>query len=275
MIFDDLTVDKYEVVYDQQDLPHLKMIIEKIAKYHALSKVLVENGMSEITTFKMEFTDEMKAIMMPVSRVLAQLVKVVKTWPGYEKIGEKVEDFIPKLFDFAHKAMTRDYSHEFNVLNHGDFHLRNLMFKRNADGELSEVIFLDFQMPNYNIPSFDLTGLLNTMGTFDVRSNEEEVFKLYHENLVANLKRYGYKGDLPTLLDILVAMLRSSDNHVIYSLIAGTMFALKGVELGDFFAAKENTELTEALRKLFNEPTFVKNTKFTLDKFGKLGVFDV
>lgn len=268
-------MENYEVVYDPLNVEKLELVIEKIAKYHALSKVLVQNGMEEITTFKMEFNEGMKAIFAPMLNLLASLAKVIQTWEGYKEIGDKLEAFVPHMFEASLKGMLRDNSAEFRVLNHGDFHLRNMMFKRSAEGELNEVLFLDFQMPQFNIPVFDLIGLINAMGDFGVRENQEEVLKLYHKKLVASLRLYGYTGDLPAFVDILIGMLRVSEHHAMYALLVGPMFSIKGMELGEFFNLEQSPELKEALNKLFNEENFKKNIQFAVKKFDKVGAFDI
>lgn len=70
------------------------------------------------------------------------------------------------------KSFQRDNSREFQVLNHEDFHIRNLMFKQDKNFKLTDVKFLVFQMPNFNLPSFDLLGLLNSIVTAEVRKQE-------------------------------------------------------------------------------------------------------
>lgn len=42
LIFDDLTQQNYGMVYDSLDVERIQLIVDKIAKYHALSKVLAE-----------------------------------------------------------------------------------------------------------------------------------------------------------------------------------------------------------------------------------------
>lgn len=274
LIFDDLTVEKYEVVHDPLDYDQTGKIVEKIAKFHALSKVLIEKGQEEITNYKMEFGEEMKDFFIPMSRQLLQLATVIKSWPGYEEIGEKVEKYVPNMPDKMLKGMLWDSSHEFNVLNHGDFHVRNLMFKKTEKGELYDALFLDFQMPQYSPPAVDLIRLLDTIGNYEVRWRGKEVIKTYHQKLVESLKVYGYKGQLPTVVDIHVGMLRLTDYHVMNSLIFGPMFSLKGLDLSVFFNPNEDKAITNAMNKVFNEPNFVKDIQRSVTMFDNRGTFD-
>lgn len=268
-------MDNYEVVYDPLDFDNIGLIVEKIAKYHALSLVLIDRGHTEVKDYRMVFTEEMKQMFAPMSRVMLQLVDDMKTWPGYEEIGDKIEKFVPTMVDKMFKLMTKDVSHYFNVLNHGDFHIRNLMFKRSADGKLSDVIFLDFQMPNYNVPCYDFFGLMTSMCTEEVRKREDEVIKMYHRFLSSNLKAFGFKADIPTVIDIHVALLRMIEYRVFYTFVMGPMFRLRGFELGALFTPDSNQEIVKALGVIFKDPLFIEDIKLALDRYDSLGIFDM
>lgn len=273
-MFDDLTVEKYEVVNDPLNFEQLKMVVDKIAKYHALSLVLIERGHKELEEHKMVFPEEMKQMFGTMVTIALQLASYVKTWPGYEDLGAKIESFCPKMADKMFKLLTHDFTKYFRVLNHGDFHIRNLMFKRNSQGEPSEVIFLDFQMPNYNVPAFDFIGLLTTMGDAGVRQKENEVVKYYHRELLASLERFGFLGETPSVIDIKISLLRLSEQHVFYTLILAPAFALRGFELGALFDPIENKRMLTALEAVFTDPAVVEDLKYNLTRFDSRGIFD-
>jgi thiamine kinase-like enzyme len=67
----------------------------------------------------------------------------IKTWEGFEMIAEKMEVFVGKFETRGEKVYTANGSSEgFNVLNHGDFHINNMVFKKDSDGKLSDVLFV-------------------------------------------------------------------------------------------------------------------------------------
>lgn len=273
LIFDDLTVDNWQVVYDPLNIENHPMIVDKIAKFHALSKVILEND-QENHEYRLEFHDDMSAMFAPMTHVIHQLALVVKTWNGFEELGVKLDNFGKNLTAIMFESVRLDHSKEFCVLNHGDFHLRNLMFKRTATGKLSEVLFLDFQMPHQNPPAFDLIGLLTTMADNEVRRKDEEVIKEYHDKLVSYMKLYGFKGALPSLIDIHVGLLRASVYHAFVAIVITPMFMLKGIELGELFAPEPSKEFIDSVQKIFGEPDFVSDMQRSLIKFDFKGVFD-
>lgn len=276
LIFDDLTVENYEVVLDPLDYDHIEIIVEKIAKYHALSKVIIEAGHVEFKSFNMVIREEMRPMFDPIVRVATHVCGIVKTSPGFEELAAKIEtNYLPRLFESQMKTMSKDNSKEFTVLNHGDFHIRNLMFKRSSTGELTDVLFLDFQLPRYNMPAFDLIGLLTTMGTEEVRHRDPDLIKMYHKHLSANLKTYGFTGDLPTVIDIHSTLLRMSGTKFFYMLCLGPVFRLRGYELSLMFDPKESGKILEALTDLLKDPVVMNDIKLELTKLDNIGLFEV
>lgn len=69
----------------------------------------------------------------------------MKSWDGFETIVEKMEILASKFVTFGEKVYTPNSPYEgYNVLNHGDFHFNNMVFKTDANGELSDVVFVSF-----------------------------------------------------------------------------------------------------------------------------------
>ena len=73
----------------------------------------------------------------------------VRTWSGYEVITQKLEKTAEKFEELGgrvYEPNTTKYFDGFNVLNHGDFHFNNMLFKKNEDGKISDVLFVSMQM---------------------------------------------------------------------------------------------------------------------------------
>lgn len=146
-----------------------------------------------------------------MTRNVKPLGRAVKTWKGCERIGEKLECIPGRLVEKCMDAYAKEKTWGYNVLNHGDFHLRNLMFKKDKEDNLTDIMFLDFQIPLYRTPAFDLYYLLNLICDDDARERDGEVIKMYHQELLSNLEKYGYKGKVPSLIDVHVELLHLVD----------------------------------------------------------------
>lgn len=68
-----------------------------------------------------------------------------KSWKGFEMITEKMESFVVNFDHIGKKVYEANGSgsgNGFNVLNHGDFHYNNMLFKKNDEGKISDVLFV-------------------------------------------------------------------------------------------------------------------------------------
>lgn len=65
----------------------------------------------------------------------------VRTWEGYEVITEKLEALVKKFEELGNKIYETGRG-SFNVLNHGDFHFNNMLFKKDKDGKIADVVFV-------------------------------------------------------------------------------------------------------------------------------------
>lgn len=69
-------------------------------------------------------------------------------------ITEKLEGLFETFEMKGSKVYQKNSPNEgFNVLNHGDFHINNMLFKNNSEGKLCDVLFVSFH-ENSKIISF-------------------------------------------------------------------------------------------------------------------------
>lgn len=70
-------------------------------------------------------------------------VDEVKTWPGYEKYAVKLDNLQYKFMRNGKAVYTTNKKDGYNVLNHGDFHFKNMLFKKNdISKKISDVLFV-------------------------------------------------------------------------------------------------------------------------------------
>lgn len=65
----------------------------------------------------------MTDLLRPTKAYVPLRATSIKTWPGFGRIRDKLEDpkFTDKIVDDMLMTVTTDKSWRFNVLNHGDF----------------------------------------------------------------------------------------------------------------------------------------------------------
>ena len=99
----------------------------------------------DLTGFKSTIFRQPQIVDMVVNQGLEAFIEVAKEWDGFET-------FIPNLKRFKSRYLNRvlntytPNSEEkgFNVLNHADFHLKNMLFKKNAESAIEDFYFVSF-----------------------------------------------------------------------------------------------------------------------------------
>lgn len=106
----------------------------------------------------------------------------------------------------------------FRVLNHGDFFTKNIFFKYKGN-DLTDVLFVDFQNAVIGTPLIDLFYFLTTSVAVSVlASSRDELIYAYHESLTTMLESFGFKGQIPTLNELQVEMLKRSSMELYFAL---------------------------------------------------------
>lgn len=83
---------------------------------------------------------------------MSLFIDEIKTWEGFEMIAEKMEGLVEKFDASGEKVYRGNASTEgFNVLNHGDFHINNMLFKTDSEGKLADVIFVSGKLEKLKI----------------------------------------------------------------------------------------------------------------------------
>lgn len=92
---------------------------------------------------------------------------------------------------------------EFNVLNHGDSWINNIMFQYDAEGQLKETFLLDHQVTKYGNPAQDLYYFIMSSTQLEIKIDQfDSLINWYHQNLVDHTKLLKYSGFVPSLKEL-------------------------------------------------------------------------
>lgn len=209
-VFEDLkhlgytTVDR-RIGLDRSYL-HLTMI--KLAKFHATTAhlALIEPTTMDNHHYR-NVSPDVKHFHPFFEGAMRSAAEVIRTWPGCEVFGNKLFLLANTIIEKNCQVFTKEEG--FNVLNHGDLWVSNLMFRKDGQGRPDDVVFVDFAVGFYGSPGIDLSYLLFTSNTEDgTEADWDKLLRVYHTELVSTLQKLGFMGRIPTFLDIYVEYLR-------------------------------------------------------------------
>ncbi|KAG5674474.1 hypothetical protein PVAND_004443 [Polypedilum vanderplanki] len=213
IVLKDLTPDDYKVRRIPPDnIEESKKLIKRLAQFHAASIYLNESNEVDFSNFKYSIYESKYIVDFFLRDTIKAFREVVAEW------GEEFEDYVPKvekLIKDIEVIGKKSYTANskgcgFNVLNHGDLHLRNILIKDDSEQRMESFYFVDYQLSVWCSAVVDLTYMMGLV-KFDESSSDEvkdELIVFYHQQLVTALKSIGYMKAPPTLLDLNVELLK-------------------------------------------------------------------
>ncbi|XP_020811615.1 uncharacterized protein LOC110186689 [Drosophila serrata] len=222
-VFEDLGVKHFQNVDRIQglDLIHMKRSLQKLAEFHAAAAVYAEKNGSYPDHFEEGFIAKDKVELHEQGfHVKARSYhKAMAGW-GLEDQEKYIKSFptAQQYVKMCESNLTAD-TKAFNTLTHGDFWSSNLMCNYLANGNIDEVIMVDFQLCKWGSPAQDLLFFITLSAARDIKLKKFDNFvRIYWERLVECLKLLKYQQPLPKLRDIQTSLYQ--ENNTIYAFIA-------------------------------------------------------
>jgi Ecdysteroid kinase-like family len=142
LVFEDLTERGYHPKTSLLDFDEMKMVMTKIAKWHAATYYLGKmDPQTPITKYEsLLFDEEISDLDALFGDAFRYLRKAVEKWPGdnslvLEKLSTATKNWFARG-QAAYKKVS-----DFCVMNHADFHFKNIMFKY-QNGVLDDLLFV-------------------------------------------------------------------------------------------------------------------------------------
>uniref|UniRef100_A0A182JZK9 CHK kinase-like domain-containing protein n=1 Tax=Anopheles christyi TaxID=43041 RepID=A0A182JZK9_9DIPT len=203
IVLEDLTVTGYGMANKQEglDQAHVEIVLNHLAQFHAASAVYCESGQTLPAILTEAYTDRQMAAKTDhlFAPSLDSLFKYMRGWDFASDFVDDLETVSRQIYQLLVDTWTID-ADGFNVLNHGDAWLNNMLFQYGNGGAVEGMVLVDYQYPSWGSPVFDLIHFLFSSTRSDLKLAKQASFlRYYQERLVYNLLLLGYGKPLPTL----------------------------------------------------------------------------
>ena len=150
IILEDVSHKMYLMHKTPLNLKNTQIVATKLAKWHAASYYMERELKNKYVKdcnkglFNLKSNDGL-LFMLDNMRIFKE---EVAKWPGYEKYADKIEN-LHRLFMRRGSLVFKpsDSSVGYNVLNHGDFHYNNMLFKMDEDPDkVKDVAFVSLKI---------------------------------------------------------------------------------------------------------------------------------
>uniref|UniRef100_A0A1Y9H2E8 CHK kinase-like domain-containing protein n=1 Tax=Anopheles dirus TaxID=7168 RepID=A0A1Y9H2E8_9DIPT len=202
IVLEDLSISGFRMASRQEglDKAHVETVLDHLAKFHAASAVYLDDGKS----LPKELNEASKNRKMAAKTdelfapSLDSMFKYMKEWDFAADYIEDLEKVSRQIYRLLVDTWTID-TDGFNVLNHGDAWLNNMLFAYDNES-VQRVALVDYQYSAWGSPVFDLIHFLFSSVQADLKLTQQAYFiRYYQERLVHNLTLLGYRKALPTL----------------------------------------------------------------------------
>lgn len=125
------------------DFDHCKLLVEKLAVFHASSMILVKDNSKPLEQCNKGMSSDSILVDYLFKSFLTGLIKTAKGWtePEFETIQESLKKVLDN-YEEVYKWALRTEEDEFRVLNHGDAWCNNFMFTYDVNGSPTDVILV-------------------------------------------------------------------------------------------------------------------------------------
>uniref|UniRef100_A0A240PKZ1 CHK kinase-like domain-containing protein n=1 Tax=Anopheles epiroticus TaxID=199890 RepID=A0A240PKZ1_9DIPT len=281
IVLEDLRERQFTMANRRQglDMEHTRMVLRRLAQFHAASAVLQEQRGPYGELFREGmFTEKGRAMSEQFQKGQAEFIqKIMNNWSEKAKYYATVmKHWGMDLFDSLIRV-TRANPDRFNVLNHGDMWCNNILFHYNEESALSDILLIDYQLSFWSSPAIDLLYFMFTSvnGEFKL-SQLNYMIQYYHEHLVDSLEFLGYSGTMPLLKELHSDII----SHYLFGfMICFSILPICLMEKTDDASMDLMLDQGDAgmafKLKMYNNPAYVQQMEQLLEYFYDMGVYDL
>ncbi|KAL5273270.1 hypothetical protein ACFFRR_000188 [Megaselia abdita] len=278
LVFEDLTKLNYKPITNWGgNWMIAEKAAEKLAKWHAVSFKMLSEGHSGLHKFSEHLYSGEVFKMIPLYKDGFQ--DFLEMMKSHSEFAEYVQNFTrivarqpllktQKLF----KSGFNELPANIYVLNHGDFHIKNVMFLENDMGEIEDLKLVDFQLCVIGPAVIDLIYMLYMfLDDKDRLERRENMIKFYFNTFLKTLKSLNFTGKLPKMVDLKKDFLLFKEYEL---MIAVTMLPLITKLQGSTFVEPSQLGTNEFRKYLYKNPQYLEYMKKAMPQFLKMGLLD-
>lgn len=276
LVMEDLTSLGFRMANRQVglDMDHTLLALRGLARLHAASVALCEKEPKQKDRYKNGlFSYDYPEVMQNfVVTTLTSLANEIETWPELGKTyAEKIRTFVPHAYNKCVKAVARNEK-EFNVINHGDAWVNNMMFRYDDNDKPIQHIFVDFQLCVYSSPAIDLHYFLSINLADDVYQHRSGLLlEDYLKTLSSVMKKLDCKTSPPTMDELK----RYLKERALYELISSlVMLPTMLVDKSEVLDINDMLKETPKANPGFKSPRFRKLATKRIIRFEEIGLLD-
>ncbi|KAK5639741.1 hypothetical protein RI129_010552 [Pyrocoelia pectoralis] len=273
ILLEDLTSIGFKMYQSEEglDLTHCLLIIEKLAYLHAASVTIYEKTPDLITKYKTGLYSRNPHFEQQLRGSISSLIELCEKTSELAQYANKIS--YDKILEKAYLCMIP--STKFNVLNHGDTWIKNFMFSYDSNGELLDVVFLDFQFSLFSSPALDLHNFWTVSTSVNVKKNHEKnIFSHYHNALVHHLLTFQVSTPPPTIEELMTEVRLRACYSFVSSVISLPISLAKRKPSDTFYSFVNDGSEGSYRNRCFNNPKYLNNITQLLSFHDRLGVFD-
>lgn len=279
IVLDDLVANGFKMQNRMVglDLEHCKIFFKSLAQYHALTaSYYVEYGnfgkIFHESHFRMEVRNNYDKWM---NKIYPEFLNIFTRYDNLKPYYEKFKKWDSHIFDIINES-TKTNPDEFNVLNHGDGWINNILFSYDTDQKPVDACFVDFQLSVFGSPVTDLFYFFVSSPAIEVREHHfDELLEAYHFHLTDHLKRYNYSKPIPTIQQLHEEFFKKRVLGAYFLTGVAAFVLLDSEDSEPSYIFLEDDERGRKFRyKLFNNPRYIRMMEVMLKFFESRGFLD-
>ncbi|CAD7091517.1 unnamed protein product [Hermetia illucens] len=211
MVFEDMKATGYDIAdrVNGVDINHCKVFLTKLGQYHAGSMILLEKepSLKETDNLKNGIFSSLSfsksSLAVPTYRNLSKFIEHASKWSGYEKIVNKLQDYLTNK-TFLDKVLEgiRISPGDIVAIVHEDCWVNNILFQYKGNS-VTDALLIDFQGCTRGSIGLDIIYFFAADVELNVlrKDRDQLIEDYYYPALRASLEQGSYKN-IPTLEDV-------------------------------------------------------------------------